>query len=143
MKARSGIPVNPPTGGDTNDDLGNTDRGYTAPGVSLARNSFRNRKVINNDLRVQRNFRLGGAEVRRLQFSVEFFNLVNLDNVVYSGVNGGVTGGTYGLGIAANGQEVPVDMRFLRLRNTDGTYDRQNAQVGTPLQVQFGLRFCF
>jgi hypothetical protein len=25
------------------------------------------------------------------------------------------------------------------LRNTDGTYDRQNAQAGTPLQVQVGL----
>jgi hypothetical protein len=143
LKARSGIPVNPLTGADTNEDFGNTDRGYTAPGVSLARNSFRNRKVISNDMRILKNFRIGGSETRRLQFSTEFFNLLNLDNVVFSGVNGGVLGGTYGLGVGANGQSVPVDIRFLRLRNTDGTYDRQNAQAGTPLQVQFGLRFFF
>jgi len=29
------------------------------------------------------------------------------------------------------------------LRLPDGTYDRNNSQSGTPLQVQFGLRFFF
>jgi hypothetical protein len=43
----------------------------------------------------------------------------------------------------AAGQPAPVDSRFMLLRNADGTYNRQNAQVGSPLQAQFGLRFFF
>jgi hypothetical protein len=142
FRARSGVPVNPLTGGDTNEDFGNNDRAFRAPGVPLPRNSFRNRAVVNNDFRVLKNFYLG-KDTTRIQFSAEFFNLLNLDNVVYSGVNGGIFGGTYGLGIDAQGQPVAVDPRFLRLRLADGSYDRVNSQAGTPLQVQFGLRFFF
>ncbi|MBK5294795.1 MAG: TonB-dependent receptor [Acidobacteriia bacterium] len=141
LRARGGQPVNPVTGADTNEEFGTNDRPYSAPGVSLERNSFRNRKVIGNDLRVLKSFGLG--ETRKVQFSAEFFNLFNIDNVAFSGVNGGLFGGTYGLGIGTNGQPVPVDPRFLRLRMPDATYDRNNAQVGTPLQVQIGLRLFF
>ncbi|MCC6587909.1 MAG: TonB-dependent receptor [Bryobacterales bacterium] len=146
FRARSGVPINPVTGADTNEDLNtnNADRPYTAPGVVMERNSFRNRKVINDDLRVMKNFRIGSSDIRKLQFSVEFFNLFNLDNVVYSGANGSqISGGIYGLGIDAQGRSVPVDPRFMRLRLPDGTYDRNNAQAGSPLQVQLGLRFYF
>jgi hypothetical protein len=143
VRARSGFPVNALTGGDTNEEFGNNDRAFSAPGVPFERNSFRNRKVVFNDLRVLKSFRIGASEARKIQFSTEFFNLLNLDNVVFSGVNGGLFGGTYGLGIGTNGQAAPVDARFMRLRNADGTYDRTNVQVGTPLQVQFGLRFFF
>jgi len=143
VRARSGQVVNPVTGADTNEEFSNNDRPFSAPGRPLARNSFRNRKVINNDLRVLKNFPFGG-DSKRIQFSVEFFNLLNLNNVVFSGPNGSIiTGGVYGLGIGTNGQPVAVDPRFLRLRNPDGTYDRNNTQSGTPLQVQFGLRFFF
>ena len=142
FRARSGLPVNPLTGTDSNEEFGNNDRPYTAPGVAMERNSFRNRAVYWNDLRVLKNFPLGG-DVRRLQFSVEFFNLLNIDNVVFSGANGGLFGGTYGPGLQPNGQVAPVDPRFLRLKLADGTYDRNNAQVGTPLQVQLALRFFF
>ena len=142
FRVRSGFPVNPTTGADTNEEISTNDRPMSAPGVRLERNSFRNRAVVGNDVRVMKNFRLGN-DVRRLQFSVEFFNLLNLDNVVYSGVNGGLFGGTYGPGINTQGQPVAVDPRFLRLRLADGTYDRTNSQSGTPLQVQFGLRFFF
>jgi hypothetical protein len=141
--APSGLPVNPVTGVDSNEDLSTSDRPYIAPGVPIARNSFRNRKFIGNDLRVLRSFGIRGSDVRKLQFSAEFFNLLNLDNVVYSGVNGGMNGGTYGPGINSSGAAIPVDIRFLRLRNADGSYDRMNAQTGTPLQVQLGIRFLF
>jgi hypothetical protein len=140
FRARSGLPINPTTGADTNGDFNNNDRPFRAPGVPFERNSFRNRAVVNNDLRVLKNFALG--EVKKIQFSAEFFNLLNLDNVVYSGTNGGLFGGVYGLGVNAAGQTVAPDPRFMRLR-LNGAYDRQNAQSGTPLQVQFGLRFFF
>ncbi|MEZ5403422.1 MAG: carboxypeptidase regulatory-like domain-containing protein [Bryobacteraceae bacterium] len=143
FRARSGLPVNPTTGSDSNEEFGNNDRPMSAPGQRLERNSFRNRAVYNDDLRILKNFPLGG-DTRKVQFSVEFFNLFNIDNVVYSGANGGLFGGVYGPGInPANGQAVAQDPRFLRLRLPDGSYDRNNAQVGTPLQVQLGLRLFF
>jgi hypothetical protein len=143
FRARSGLPVNPTTGADTNEEFSNNDRPMSAPGVRLERNSFRNRGVYNNDLRVLKNFRLR-SDVRKLQFSVEFFNLLDIDNVVFSGTNGGLFGGVYGPGIdARTGAQVAPDPRFLRLRLPDGSYDRNNAQVGSPLQVQLGLRFFF
>ncbi|HZO56850.1 MAG TPA: hypothetical protein VFB63_29340, partial [Bryobacteraceae bacterium] len=142
FRARSGLPINPVTGMDNNEEFSMNERPYTAPGVSLARNSFRNRATFGNDLRVLKNFVF--TERKRLQFSVEFFNLANVDNVVYSGVNGSsLTGGVYGPGLQSNGQVAVVDPRFMRLRLADGTYDRTNAQQGTPLQVQLGLRFYF
>jgi hypothetical protein len=142
VRARSGLPINPVTGADNNEEFSNNDRPFSAPGVSFERNSFRNRKVISNDLRVLKNFPFGDR--MRLQFSAELFNLLNLDNVVFSGTAGSIfTGGIYGNGLNAAGQPAPVDSRFMLLRNADGTYNRQNAQVGSPLQAQFGLRFFF
>jgi hypothetical protein len=75
----------------------------------------------------------------KIQFSVEFFNLFDADNVVFAG-----GAGNYGPGIlAATGQLAPIDARFMRLRLADGSYDRNNQQVGNPRQVQFALRFFF
>jgi len=142
VRARSGVPVNPTTGADSNEEFGTNDRAFSAPGVPFERNSFRNRAVVNNDLRVLKNFPIKGERMR-LQFSAEFFNLLNLDNVIYSGPNGGLFGGVYGVGINTQGQTVPQDPRFLRLRLPDGRYDPANAQSGTPFQAQFGLRFFF
>lgn len=141
FRARSGLPVNPTTGADNNEEFGNNDRPYSAAGVPLERNSFRNRAVYWNDLRVLKSFKFG--DVKKLQFSAEFFNLFNIDNVVFSGANGGLFGGVYGPGLQSNGQTAVIDPRFLRLKLADGSYDRNNAQTGTPLQVQFGLRFFF
>lgn len=144
-RAHSGLPINPTTGTDNNEEFSVNDRPFSAPGVPFERNSFRNRKVISNDVRVLKNFRLGASDQRRLQFSVEFFNLLNLNNVVFAGATGGLSGGIYGNGIQVVAGQVltlPVDPRFMRLRMPDGAYDRNNVQSGTPLQVQFGLR-CF
>ena len=109
--------------------------------MPIERNSFRNRAVFWNDLRVLKSVKFG--DVKKLQFSAEFFNLCNIDNVVFSGANGGLFGGVYGPGLQSNGQTAVIDPRFLRLKLADGSYDRNNAQTGTPLQVQFGLRFFF
>jgi len=104
LRARSGLALNARTGGDDNQDLFSTDRPYSARGVVFERNGFRNRSVVNNDLRVLKSFKVGG-DTRRLQFSAEFFNLFDLDNVLYSG-----NAGIYGAGIDAN-PSVPTLMR--------------------------------
>ncbi|MCS7024516.1 MAG: TonB-dependent receptor [Bryobacteraceae bacterium] len=138
FRSRSGLPMNPRTGADTNGDASANDRPYSAPGVVFKRNSFRNRGVVNNDLRILKNFRLGN-DVRRLQLSAEMFNLFNIDNVTFN-----ANGAIYGLGIGTNGQPVAVDPRFQSLRRPDGSYDPNTTQqVGNPFQLQLGIRFFF
>ncbi|MDX2154611.1 MAG: carboxypeptidase regulatory-like domain-containing protein [Bryobacteraceae bacterium] len=140
VRAYSGRPINATVGSDANGDGQNNDRPFEAPGVVFERNAFRNRSTVFNDFRVLKSFGLG--ERRRIQFSAEFFNLFDLDNVIYSdGTN--IFDQRYGLGVDANGNTVAPRAQWLRLRGSDGKYDPQNQQVGTPLQVQFGLRFFF
>jgi hypothetical protein len=138
FRARSGVPINPRTGADTNQDSYSTDRPLRAPGVVFDRNSFRNRAVVlGNDFRVLKSINLK-SERRRLQLSAEFFNLFNLDNVVYGG-----TASIYGLGVNTAGASVPIDSRWLVLKSSDGRYSTQNQQIGFPFQAQFGARFFF
>jgi Carboxypeptidase regulatory-like domain len=136
FRVHSGFPLNPRTGADTNGDGAATDRPLTAPGVFFPRNSFRNRAVYGDDFRILKSFRLG--ETRRIELSAEFFNLFNIDNVIF-----GNNAGIYGLGINSTGESVPVDARFQRLKSASGKYDTQNSQVGFPFQTQFGARFFF
>ena len=138
FRARSGLPFNATAGSDLNGDGNNNDRPYLAAGKPMLRNSFRNRGISNVDLRLMKSFAVGGDR-SKLQFSVEFFNLMNADNVVFAG-----GAGIYGPGIqATNGQLAPIDARFMRLRLADGTYDRNNQQIGNPRQIQFALRYFF
>lgn len=139
VRSRSGAPLNPIVGSDTDGNAANTDRPYQAVGVPFLRNSFRNRGVVNNnDLRLLKSFRF--KERYRLQLSAEFFNLFNLDNVVYAG-----QASIYGMGInATTGAAAPVDSRFMLLRNAAGDYNSATtSQVGNPFQAQFGVRFFF
>jgi hypothetical protein len=143
LVARSGLPVNPTASGNPNGDAGTfSDRPYQAPGVVFERMSFRNRSVVTaNNLRVLKGF--GITEGVRIQLSAEFFNLFNLDNVVFGSEFGD---DNYGLGIdPVTGAVVPPDAGFRRLRAADGSgnYDPANRQVGGPFQAQFGLRFFF
>jgi hypothetical protein len=138
LRARSGLPLNAVAGSDLNRDGNNNDRPYLSAGVPMLRNSFRNRGISNFDMRIMKNFKLV-KEGMRAQFSVEFFNLFDADNVIFAG-------GTniYGAGIlATTGQAAPIDARFMRLRLANGTYDTNNLQVGNPRQVQFAFRFFF
>ena len=88
------------------------------------------------DFRVLKGFAVG--EGRKLQFSAEFFNLFNFKNVVYSD-DSSLTNFNliYGTTMGTPRAE------FMRLRLASGAYDPRNVQVGTPLQMQFGLRFIF
>lgn len=137
IRARGGLPLNPIVGTEVNFNQNANDRPYFAPGVPYKRNSFRNRQVINNDLRILKSIRLKGENMR-LQLSAEFFNLLNLDNVVLAG-----TTNQFGLGIDTNGNPVATPANFMRLKNADGTYFNQNQQIGNPFQAQFGIRFFF
>ncbi len=138
FRARTGAPINPRTGADTNADLSNfADSPYQAVGQPFQRNSFRNRNFRNVDMRVLKDFKV--SETARFQFSAELFNLFNFENVIFAGNTN-----VYGLGInPTTGEVVAPNENFLRLRNADGSYNLQNQQLGTPLQAQFGLRFIF
>jgi hypothetical protein len=139
LRTRSGLPLNPIVGSDTDGNATNSDRPYQAVGVPFKRNAFRNRGVVNNnDIRILKSFSF--RERYRVQLSAEFFNLFNLDNVIYAG-----QANIYGLGInATTGAAVPVDSRFMLLRNAAGDYNQPTtSQVGNPFQAQFGIRFYF
>jgi hypothetical protein len=151
FRARSGFPIDATAGSDMNGDGNNltpgvvtsangaatADRPYTAPGVSLPRNAYRNRMFKGVDLRFLKSFRLG--EGRRIEFSTEMFNVINFDNVVYDR-----TSLIYGPGIdPATGAVVAPRATFLQLRLANGQYNPVNNQLGTPFQAQFGLRFFF
>ena len=98
---------------------------------------YRNRSFARTDMRLLKGFKLKG-ESMRLQFSAEFFNVFNADNVVIGGNNQ-----VFGAGFQANGTQAPVNAAFTRIRLTDGRYDPNNSQVGNPFQAQFGVRFFF
>ena len=151
IRARSGFPIDATANSDLNGDgnflipgvvtSGNgastSDRPYTAPGVSMKRNAYRNRGFKTVDLRLLKSFPFG--EDKRVEFSAEMFNLFNFDNIVYDRTNL-----IYGPGInAVSGAVVPANATFLRLRLPNGLYDPVNNQLGTPFQAQFGLRYFF
>ena len=138
FRGRSALPLNPRTGADTNQDGNSTDRALQSPGVPFGRNSFRNRPIYGDDLRLQKSFHVLKSEARKVTLSAEFFNLFNLDNVIFGG-----TANIYGLGVSAAGQPLTPDARWLVLRTADGKYSNQNQQVGFPFQAQFGARFFF
>ncbi|MCS6806337.1 MAG: carboxypeptidase regulatory-like domain-containing protein [Acidobacteriota bacterium] len=136
-RVRSARPLNPLTGADTNEDFFTNDRPMRTPGELFLRNSFRDRATQAFDLRILKGFNLWN-EQRKLQLSVEFFNLFNSDNVTF-----GSQSAIYGLGIdPATGQPAAIDARFRRLRLADGSYDPNNTP-GTPFQAQVGVRFIF
>jgi len=151
IRARSGFPIDATANSDLNGDgnflipgvvtSGNgastSDRPYTAPGVSMKRNAYRNRGFKTVDLRLLKSFPFG--EDKRVEFSAEMFNLFNFDNIVYDRTNL-----IYVPGInAVSGAVVPANATFLRLRLPNGLYDPVNNQLGTPFQAQFGLRYFF
>jgi hypothetical protein len=141
FRYRSGLPFTARTGGDENQDNVFNDRPFSAAGVPFQRNSYRNRGVIFNDLRIAKSFKMG--ERYRVQLSSEFFNLFNVENVVFG--TGAVASNAfiYGAGLMPNGQSAPVDPRFMQFMAADGRISNQNSQVGGPLQIQLALRFFF
>jgi len=136
MRLRSSRPFSARTGSDSNQDLAGPDRPYTAVGLPLSRNAFRNQAQYDFDLRLLKSFTLG-AERARMQLTFEFFNLFNFDNVQIGSSNF-----IYGLGIDQNGRPVGPSSSFGRLKRDNGSYDSNNVP-GDPFQMQVGLRILF
>ena len=129
--------------GDLNQDAGNRDRPFLAPGVPSKRNSYRNRSLRFLDLRLQRNFKLG--EKFELSPSFEAFNVLNFKNLTYGSAADTRTAFNYGNpGVNENTGEVLAasNPAFLQLRDATGALRNTNSSA-TPRQLQLGLRLKF
>jgi Carboxypeptidase regulatory-like domain len=127
------------TSGDLNQDSGNRDRPFLAPGVPSKRNSFRNLPLKFFDVRLERKFKLG--EKFEISPSFEAFNVFNFKNLTYAST----TAFNYGNpGVNENTGEVlgPSSPTFLQLRDTAGNLRNTN-NSGAPRQLQLGLRIKF
>lgn len=169
IRLTSGRPVNAIVNSDLNGDGLFNDRPYLVPGVELPRNYYRNRNIYDVDLRVQKGFSFG--ENRRLIFSSEFFNILNLSNIQIAG--SGQTsycrafgfqgieqpGQTSGPGLERCGLDGITSANFLQVRDqrqllTNNTgVSTPNANLGKIItannpgsqvfQMQLGVRFQF
>ena len=150
VRILSGRPIDATLGSDNspagNEDLVSNDRPYAAPGVPFQRNAFRNRAIYNIDLRGQKRFNLG--ETRRIIFSVEAFNILNLENIELAGtaVTNFCASATATCGFLG-----PTNPNFLSLRDNNPSSTRFGSLLlgnnpnafGGVFQLQFGARFQF
>ncbi len=147
FRALSGRPIDATLGTDTgvgNGDRINTDRPYSAPGVSFERNAFRNEAIKEVNLRAQWGLNFNGE--KRVLFTFEAFNLFNWDNIELSGTP--VTNYCSAPIPADCGFGAPSNPNFLSLtdQNPSSTRVRQlllNNLPGNPRQIQLGVRLQF
>jgi hypothetical protein len=127
------------TSGDLNQDVGNGDRPFSAPGVPFKRNAFRNFSNSNVDLRLQRDFKFG--ETFRLSPSFEVFNLFKTRNIRLSGSNI-FNYGNPGVNERTGEILAPSNSQFLQVKDANGDYILSNLS-GVPRAIQLGLRLNF
>lgn len=137
----SSAPFDARMGADSNEDRGGADRPYRAPGLPFTRNAFRNKPTADVNLRMQKRFPLG--ETRQAVLSLEFFNLMNLDNVTLNQefptvANYCADSSDPSCGLSGQ----PTNPNFARTRGRDGQYLAGNIP-GPPFQVQIGFRLKF
>ena len=137
----SSAPFDARMGADSNEDRGGADRPYRAPGVPFTRNAFRNKPTADVNLRVQKRFPLG--ETGHALLSLEFFNLLNLDNVTLNQwfptvANYCADSSDPACGLSGQ----PTNPNFAQIRGRDGQYLAGNIP-GPPFQVQVGFRLLF
>ncbi len=151
---RSGRPIDALVGfSDINGDNNSFgDRAFQAPGVPFQRNSFRDRRQLNVDLRVAKLFHLPW-EGKTVSVSADFFNLFNAANILYqSGTPSPFQPTTnYGLGVDTAGNVLPAATAFRQLTDTSNPnfcskssscYNTFNSP-GSPFTAQLGVRFQF
>jgi len=144
VRVRSGRPIDATFGSDANSSQGGADRPFLAPGVPFQRNAFRNRAVYNFDLRAQKRFTIN--ENHRFTFSVELFNIFNLDNIELNGTT--VTNFCAAPVPLDCGFLAPTNPNFLSLTERNGANPRFGQLLtgnnpGAPFQMQFGFRYNF
>ena len=128
------------TSGDLNSDAGNSDRPYTAPGVSLKRNAYRNFGSKNIDFRFQRDFKIG--ERISISPSFEAFNLFKFRNFRLAGTNA-TSYGNPGVNERTGQVLLPSNHNFLQLKDTTTGAYLLNNLTGVPRALQFGIRVKF
>jgi hypothetical protein len=148
----SGVPFDAGSGiTDANEDRGfspGPDRPYLGPGVPFKRNAFRNKAVYLIDVHGAKHFDFG--ETKRLIFTVDVFNLFNLQNLQFAG-----TSTTFCAPIPPAttvsrdcGFLGPTNPNFLSAIERNAASARfgkvlLNNNPGPPFQMQFGARFQF
>ncbi len=158
-KFRSAHPIEVLAGSDLNgDNTSFPDRAFASSGVPFLRNSFRDQRQYNVDLRaawhanvlLQRmgvHFREG----MRLDITADFFNIFNFDNIQFIGGTPTPFTSTdvYGAGVSsATGAVLPANSGYRLLKdagfcsNNRGCYNPVTTP-GPPIQVQLGVRFQF
>ena len=145
----SGLPVDAGSGiTDPNGDLGGPDRPYFAPGVPFTRNLFRNKATYGIDVRGSKRFEI--TEGMRLVFTVDIFNVFNLQNIQLAG-----TSTTFcapkppATSVSADcGFVGPTNPNWLQVRDQNINSSRVGNLLltnnpGPPFQMQLGARFQF
>ena len=139
----SGVPVDASSGlTDPNGDLGGPDRPYSGPGVPFKRNAFRNKAFYGVDVHGSKHFDI--AEGKRLVFSIDIFNIFNLQNISLAG-----TSTTFCAPATAScGFLGPTNPNWLQVRDQNLASTRLgnlllNNTPGAPFQMQLGARFQF
>ena len=142
----SGVPVDASSGiTDPNEDRGGPDRPYLGPGVPFRRNGFRNKAFYGFDVHGSKHFDF--AETKRLVFTVDIFNLFNLQNLSLAGTSTTFCAGNTSIGSNC-GFLGPTNPNFLQVRDQNIASARLgnlllNNNPGPPFQMQFGARFQF
>jgi hypothetical protein len=150
IRLRSGTPLSTYIGTDANGDSIFNDRPLVNPGVELSRNFFRNRNLIDVDLRIQKKFKF--HETRALILSSEIFNVLNRTNVLFQFPGTNSTSGTL-LQYCATGSQLcglagVTNPNFMNTRLTSGPFAGQlnvaNVNPGSQVfQLQLGARLEF
>jgi hypothetical protein len=157
-KFRSGHPMEPLVGSDVNGDNTNfPDRAFQSAGVPFLRNSFRDLRQFNVDLRaawhVNKLMEHLGAHFRegmRLDITADFFNIFNFADIQFisSTPSPFTSTDVFGLGVDKSGTPLLPNASFRLLRaasfcsKNSGCYNT-DASPGPPLTMQLGVRFQF
>src|SRR5262245_39088762 len=132
---RSGYPVSPFTGVDSSGDSQFTDKPIIN-GSPLLRNSFGRPNFFVVDSRVGKTFHI--RENHSVALLFEMFNLTNKKNYKYPVSTN--ESSTTALGSRWGTGQRPLPT-FRTIRLADGNLNRGGAEVGSPLQLQVGLKY--
>jgi hypothetical protein len=137
LNYRSGLPFSAFTNVDSNRDGLFTDKPIIN-GVPLLRNSFRQPNFFNLDMRASWSYTLFDSQ--KMEFLVDFFNILNHRNNFYSASTN--ESSTTALGARWGTGQTPL-ATFRTFTLADGSLNRTGMSVSTPFQAQVGLKYSF